>query len=121
MATTLQLREPSHSQLPQVAALLRHAFWDDAIFGDLMHPHRAQYLHDYERWFLQRLRASFWNARSWMLIAFCFVREGLQQAEEDAIYASVTSAQGKDTFYRNCGFEVQDGCVGMGGEGRFIC
>lgn len=67
---TIKLREPSYSELPQIAALLRQAFWDDAIFGDLMHPHRAQYPQDYERWFLQRLRASFWNARSWMLIAF---------------------------------------------------
>lgn len=46
------------------------------------------------------------------------VHEGLQRAEEGGIYASVTSAPGKDGFYRNCGFEVQEGRVGMGGEGN---
>lgn len=65
----MQLREPSYSELPRIATLLRKAFWADDIFGNLMHPHRAQYPQDYELWFLQGLRSAFWNARSRMLVA----------------------------------------------------
>lgn len=39
---------------------------------------------------------------------------GLDQAESEGICASVVSADGKDEFYRKCGFELQDGFAGSG-------
>lgn len=42
------------------------------------------------------------------------VRQGLEQADKEGICASVTSARGKDDFYRSCGYEIQEGHVGMG-------
>lgn len=42
------------------------------------------------------------------------VRRGLEWADTECIYASVTSARGKDGFYKSCGYHIQDGHVGMG-------
>lgn len=42
------------------------------------------------------------------------VQWGLSRAEEEGICASVISAKGKDAFYQKCGYDLQDGCAGMG-------
>jgi len=44
------------------------------------------------------------------------VRWGLQQAKAEGVACSVISADGKETFYRRCGFDV--GPVGRSGEGE---
>lgn len=42
------------------------------------------------------------------------VQWGLTQAGKEGVCASVISAEGKDGFYRNCGFDLVDGFAGMG-------
>ena len=39
---------------------------------------------------------------------------GVQQAEREGVCASLISAPGKENFYRNCGFDVQDGTGSQG-------
>lgn len=42
------------------------------------------------------------------------VRWGFEQAEKENVCVSVISGDGKEEFYKSCGFEVQDGWSGMG-------
>lgn len=42
------------------------------------------------------------------------VNWGLDRAEKEGVCASVISAAGKEPFYQKCGFDVQEGFVGMG-------
>jgi GNAT superfamily N-acetyltransferase len=47
-------------------------------------------------------------------IGRALVKWGFEQAEKENVCASVISGDGKEEFYRSCGFEVQDGWSGMG-------
>lgn len=44
------------------------------------------------------------------------VKWGLDQAEREGVCASVISADGKEEFYRRCGFDVQEGRAADGEE-----
>jgi len=210
-----------------MARTLSLAFWDDVLFGHLIHPHRAQYPHDSDLYWLRRIQVHWWDwshvflvtvdveettgaeivtgvahwsrmgggggvgreslaphaplaswdprnallplakayaalatwwrpnraadpakediiersysfldhiwtgerAKSWYLEALGvrpeyqnrglgrkLVQWGLDQAEREGVSASVIAADGKETFYQLCGFDV--GPVGRSGEGE---
>lgn len=42
------------------------------------------------------------------------VRWGFEQARRENVCVSVISGDGKEGFYRHCGFDTQDGWSGMG-------
>lgn len=42
------------------------------------------------------------------------VEWGLEQAAKEGVCASVISADGKESFYQKCGFDVQEGWGGQG-------
>ena len=42
------------------------------------------------------------------------VKWGLDQAAKEGVCASVTTAPGKEKFYQNCGFDLQEGRGGQG-------
>lgn len=46
------LRDARFSELPAVARILSLAFWDDQIFGELIHRKRAQYPLDSDLYWL---------------------------------------------------------------------
>ncbi|KAH8646230.1 hypothetical protein BX600DRAFT_157954 [Xylariales sp. PMI_506] len=72
MATSSQLsntREPRWSELPQIAKVMARAFWDDNLFGDLIHPHRNQYPADPDLYWLRRAHAMWWDYRYKWLVA----------------------------------------------------
>ncbi|KAI0126748.1 acyl-CoA N-acyltransferase [Xylariales sp. AK1849] len=61
-------RDAHYGDLCQVATLLAKAFWDDPLFGDLIHPHRNQYPADTHLWWLRRARVLFWDRhRKWLI------------------------------------------------------
>lgn len=67
-----------------------------------------------ESWYLQNLAVR--PSSQGRGVGRMLVRWGLDRARDEGVCASVVAARGKDPFYRKCGFDVQDGNWGMGGE-----
>jgi GNAT superfamily N-acetyltransferase len=44
-----------------MAQVLSRAFWDDVLFGDLIHPHREQYPDDSDLYWLRRIQVNWWD------------------------------------------------------------
>lgn len=57
----IMIREAFHSELPRISHVLARAFWDDNLFGDLIHPHRNEFPSDMEFYWLRRARVNFWD------------------------------------------------------------
>lgn len=55
------LRPARYSELTRIAHISARAFWDDNLFGDLIHPHRKAYPADMALWWLRRARVNFWD------------------------------------------------------------
>jgi len=70
------LRDARYSELPEIANVMAQAFWNDNLFGDLIHPHRAQHPDDMDLYWLRRSRVTFWNWRWKFLVAVSKDAEG---------------------------------------------
>jgi len=44
-----------------MARTLSLAFWDDVLFRRLVHPHRTQYPHDSDLYWLRRIQVQWWD------------------------------------------------------------
>jgi GNAT superfamily N-acetyltransferase len=214
---SVNLRRAHFVDQQSMARALSLAFWDDVLFGHLIHPHREQYPHDSDLYWLRRIQVNWWDwshvflvttdvdektrsevvtgvahwsrmgktgatsgwldptnvalpiakactalaswwwpnraadpaqediiersysfldhvwtgsrAQSWYLEALgvhpdyqnrglgrALVKWGLDQAEREGVSASVIAADGKESFYQRCGFDV--GPIGRSGEGQ---
>ncbi|KAM0453173.1 hypothetical protein ACHAPV_009129 [Trichoderma viride] len=65
----IQLREAGYLELPRIAHILAQAFWEDNLFGQLIHPHRNEYPDDVDLYWLRRARVNFWDPRRRWLVA----------------------------------------------------
>ncbi|KAL6890074.1 acyl-CoA N-acyltransferase [Trichoderma evansii] len=63
------LRDARYSELPRIAHVLAQAFWEDNLFGQLIHPHRNEYPDDVDLYWLRRARVNFWDYRRRWLVA----------------------------------------------------
>lgn len=63
------IRDAQFKELPAAARLMTLAFWDDQIFGDLVHPKREQYPHDLDLYWLRERRVNFWNPHYKLIVA----------------------------------------------------
>jgi hypothetical protein len=73
----MSIRPARRSDLTAIAKLCADAFYDDELFGALMHPYREQFLGDYEAYFTRRMRQHWWDySHIW------FVATVLKQGEE---------------------------------------
>ncbi|ETR97869.1 hypothetical protein M419DRAFT_90258 [Trichoderma reesei RUT C-30] len=63
------LRNACYSELSEVAHVMARAFWDDNLFGDIIHPKRNQYPDDVDLYWLRRARVSFWDSRWRFIVA----------------------------------------------------
>lgn len=63
------IREASYWDLPQIAHVLAKAFWDDNIFGDLIHPYREKFPDTMALYWLRKARVKFWNYRWKFIVA----------------------------------------------------
>lgn len=59
----LRLRAATFGELPAVARLMSLAFWDDALCGQRIHPHREAHPADVDLYWLRRARVHFWDRR----------------------------------------------------------
>lgn len=58
-----RLRAATFGELPAIARILSLAFWDDALCGQRIHPHREAYPADVDLYWLRRARVHFWDRR----------------------------------------------------------
>jgi hypothetical protein len=69
MSNPITVRFARFSDLQHVARVMGAAFFDDDLFGDIIHPHRAQYPADVELYWLRRAYVNYWNYRWKWLVA----------------------------------------------------
>ena len=62
-------RDARYSELPEVAHVMALAFWEDNLFGQLIHPHRNEFPDDVDLYWLRRARVNFWDYRWKLLVA----------------------------------------------------
>jgi hypothetical protein len=55
------IRPARYSELPEIAAVLTAAFWEDELFGNIIHPYRAEYPEDNRLYWLRRARVNWWD------------------------------------------------------------
>lgn len=65
----MPIRQAQWGDLPAASSVLASAFYDEDLFGPVMHPHRHQYPTDVSLWFLRSLRQDFFNPCCAILIS----------------------------------------------------
>ncbi|KPM46446.1 hypothetical protein AK830_g39 [Neonectria ditissima] len=70
------LRNARFSELPEIAHIMAKAFWEDNLFGQLIHPHRNEHPDDVDLYWLRRARVSFWDYRCRWLVAVAQDKNG---------------------------------------------
>jgi hypothetical protein len=69
ITSEIVLRDARYNELPEIANVMAKAFWEDNLFGDLIHPHRDMYPNDVDLYWLRRARVNFWDYRWRWLVA----------------------------------------------------
>lgn len=65
----MPIRQATWSDIPAAASVSAAAFFDEDLFGPVMHPHRHRYPTHLSLWFLRQLRKDFFNPCCVMLIS----------------------------------------------------
>lgn len=65
----IAIRDARFKELPAAARIMTRAFWNDQIFGDMIHPLREQYPLDSDLYWLREQRVNFWNPHYKLLVA----------------------------------------------------
>ncbi|KXJ90432.1 acyl-CoA N-acyltransferase [Microdochium bolleyi] len=63
------IRNARFKELPTAARIMTLAFWDDQIFGNMIHPEREKYPLDSDLYWLRERRINFWNPHIKLLVA----------------------------------------------------
>jgi hypothetical protein len=63
------IRPAVYAELPTLARISTLAFWNDVLFGQLIHPHREQYPEDNDLYWLRRMRVDWWDWSQIFLVA----------------------------------------------------
>jgi GNAT superfamily N-acetyltransferase len=63
------IRYANFSDLPSVARTYTLGFWNDVLFGRLIHPHRHKFPADNDIYWLKRLQCSYWDWSQIFLVA----------------------------------------------------
>jgi hypothetical protein len=65
----INIRFARYTDLPAIARVIGLAFFDNSLFGDIIHPQRRQYPEDVNLYWLRRAYVDFWNYRWAWLVA----------------------------------------------------
>ncbi|KAH7006527.1 hypothetical protein EDB82DRAFT_493745 [Fusarium venenatum] len=65
----ITLRDASYFELTEIAHVMSKAFWDDELFGDIIHPHRNIFPDDPHLYWLRRARVNYWDYRWRFIVA----------------------------------------------------
>lgn len=63
------IRRATFTDLPAAARTTSLAFWDDVLFGRLIHPHRAAYPLDSDKYWYRRFVVDWWDRSHVFLIS----------------------------------------------------
>lgn len=63
------IRDAQFKELPTAARLMTLAFWDDQMFGDLIHPDREKYPLDSDLYWLRERRVNYWDPHYKLIVA----------------------------------------------------
>ncbi|KAK6081146.1 acetyltransferase [Seiridium cupressi] len=67
--SAIKQREARYSDILAIARANASSFFDDSLFGDLIHPRRKEYPDDVYLFYLRSLRIGFWDYRTKWLVA----------------------------------------------------
>jgi len=65
----MAVRPATAADLVAASKVCARAFWDDNLFGDIIHPHRQKYPDDMHLYWLKRLRADLRDPDTHILVA----------------------------------------------------
>lgn len=65
----MPIRQANYGDLLPAAQVVAAAFFEEDLFGPVMHPHRHQYPADMYLWFLAQLRKDFFQPRAVILVS----------------------------------------------------
>lgn len=57
----MSIRPAKRSDIPALCRICALAFYNDELFGDMMHPHRNEFPDDFEQYFVQKFFLSWWD------------------------------------------------------------
>jgi hypothetical protein len=57
----VSIRPARYGDLASIASVMGQAFFDDSLFGEIIHPHRTEYPEDVNLYWLRRAYVDFWN------------------------------------------------------------
>ncbi|KAH8722883.1 hypothetical protein GQ44DRAFT_657805 [Phaeosphaeriaceae sp. PMI808] len=63
------LRDVKWGELPGMARIMSLAFWNDQLFGEMIHPNREKYPKDSDLYWLRDARVNFWDRHYKFLVA----------------------------------------------------
>lgn len=69
------IRRAGFTTLPAAARLCSLAFWDDVLFGRLIHPHRTAYPSEFDKYWYRRFVVDWWDPSHVFLVATDTVQE----------------------------------------------
>lgn len=67
--STFTIRPATFNDLPSLARTSTLAFWNDVLFGNVIHPHRHHYPSDCDTYWLKRFQCSYWDWSQVFLVA----------------------------------------------------
>ncbi|KAL9593954.1 MAG: hypothetical protein Q9219_007292 [cf. Caloplaca sp. 3 TL-2023] len=79
----MPLRSAQHFDLPTIAGIYAAAFWDEEVMGQLMHPYRHKYPHDFLRFWLHRVSEWYWSYSHQILVSYDIINPGDGGGEDE--------------------------------------
>ncbi|KAF3000065.1 hypothetical protein E8E13_001134 [Curvularia kusanoi] len=89
----MNIRPARPSDEPLIAAICTRAFFDEDLFGRVIHPHRHEYPEDVQSFWHEWIRNDWSNPRNRIIVAVTTT----QAQEEKIIGAAIWQRQGEDT------------------------
>jgi hypothetical protein len=86
---TFTIRPARYAELPAIAAALTAAFWEDELFGNIIHPRRKEFPKDNELYWLRRARVNWWDWSQRYLVAVVKDAEGRDVIAGAALWARI--------------------------------
>jgi GNAT superfamily N-acetyltransferase len=94
MTSTVYLRPAQPSDEPAIATICARAFFDEDLFGRVMHPNRGLYPDDVEIFWHETLRRDWASSRNRVFVVVS--PSSAEQPEEQVIGAAIWQRQGDD-------------------------
>jgi len=71
-----KIRLALFSEQRELARVYTAAFWDDILFGDLIHPHRKEFPEDNQLYWLRRIQVYWWDYTHHFIVSTAVDKQG---------------------------------------------